>query len=65
MAGQCQPPSPLSGREAVYHISGLRRAFYGAADVHIAVSTGMTLAPMTARLAVVWWVFKTGWKIRR
>jgi ABC-2 type transport system permease protein len=46
-------------------ISGLRWAFYGAADVHIAVSTGMTLAFLAACLAVVWWVFKTGWRIRR
>jgi ABC-2 type transport system permease protein len=49
----------------VYLISGLRWAFYGAADVHIAVSTGMTLGFMAACLTVVWWVFKTGWRIRR
>ncbi len=49
----------------VYLISGLRWAFYGAADVHIAVSTGMTLMFMLACLAVVWWVFKTGHRIRR
>jgi len=49
----------------VYLISGLRWAFYGAADVHIAVSTGMTLAFMLACLTVVWWVFKTGHRIRR
>ena len=49
----------------VYLISGLRWAFYGQADVHIAVSTGMTLAFMAACLTVVWWVFKTGHKIRR
>ena len=46
-------------------IIGLRWTFYGAADVHIAVSTGMTLTLLVASLAVVWWVFKTGWKIRR
>ena len=49
----------------VYLISGLRWAFYGAADVHIALSTGITLVFMAACLAVVWWVFKTGWRIRR
>jgi ABC-2 type transport system permease protein len=49
----------------VYLISGLRWAFYGQADVHIAVSTGMTLGFMLLCLAVVWWVFKTGWRIRR
>ena len=49
----------------VYLISGLRWAFYGAGDVPIAVSTGMTLAFMLACLVAVWWVFKTGWRIRR
>ncbi|MFM6986758.1 MAG: ABC transporter permease [Hydrogenophaga sp.] len=49
----------------VYLISGLRWAFYGAGDVHIAVSTGMTLVFMSVCLAAVWWVFRTGWRIRR
>lgn len=49
----------------VYLISGLRWAFYGQADVHIGISTGMTLVFMAACLAVVWWVFKTGQRIRR
>ena len=48
----------------VYLISGFRWSFYGVADVHIAVSTGMTLALMAACLAVVAWVFRTGYKIR-
>ena len=50
---------------AMYLISGLRWAFYGAADVHIGVSVGMTLVFMAACLAAVWWVFKTGYRIRR
>jgi ABC-2 type transport system permease protein len=49
----------------VYLISGFRWAFYGVADVHIAVSAGMTLGFMVLCLSVVWWVFRTGWKIRR
>ena len=49
----------------VYLISGLRWAFYGQADVHIGVSVGMTLVFMAACLSVVWWVFKTGYRIRR
>lgn len=49
----------------VHLICGLRCALCGVADVHVAVSTAMTFALMTARLAVVWWVFKAGWKIRR
>ncbi|MCW5654462.1 ABC transporter permease [Hydrogenophaga sp.] len=49
----------------VYLISGFRWSFYGAADVHIGVSTGMTLVFLAACLAVVWWVFKTGYRLRR
>lgn len=49
----------------VYLISGLRWAFYGAGDVPIVISTGMTLGFMLVCLAIVWWVFKTGWRIRR
>jgi len=49
----------------VYLISGLRWAFYGAADVHIGISVGMTLLFMLACMTVVWWVFKTGHRIRR
>ena len=49
----------------VYLISGLRWAFYGEADVHIGVSVGMTLGFMALCLGVVWWVFKTGHRIRR
>jgi ABC-2 type transport system permease protein len=49
----------------VYLISGLRWAFYGAGDVHIAVSTGMTLGFLCVCLLTVRWVFQTGWRIRR
>ncbi len=49
----------------VYLISGFRWSFYGKADVHIAVSTGMTLTFMLACLVVIWWVFRTGYRLRR
>lgn len=49
----------------VYLIIGLRWTFFGAADVRIAASTGMTLTFLVASLAVTWWVFKTRWRIRR
>ena len=49
----------------VYLVSGFRWAFYEQADVHIAVSTGMTVVFMATCLTVVWWVFKTGKRIRR
>ena len=49
----------------VYLISGFRWSFYGVADVHIAVSTGMTLVFMLICLATIWWIFKTGYRLRR
>lgn len=48
----------------VYLISGFRWSFYGVADVHIAISIGMTLAFLLICLTFVWWVFKTGYKLR-
>jgi ABC-2 type transport system permease protein len=49
----------------VYLISGFRWSFYGVADVHIAVSTGMTLVFLAICLVIVWWVFRSGYKLRR
>ena len=48
----------------VYLISGFRWAFYGVADVRIAVSVGVTLAFLLVCLIFVWWAFKTGYKLR-
>jgi ABC-2 type transport system permease protein len=48
----------------VYLISGFRWAFFGAADVGVEISLGMTLAFLAACVAVVWWIFRTGWRIR-
>ena len=48
----------------VYLISGFRWAFYGVADVQIAISVGVTLAFLLVCLTFVWWVFKTGYKLR-
>ncbi|WGW05354.1 ABC transporter permease [Tropicibacter oceani] len=48
----------------VYLISGFRWAFFGTADVPIGLSL-LAIAGFTALcLAVVWWIFKTGWRIR-
>ena len=49
----------------VYLISGFRWSFYGVADVHIAVSTGMTLGFLLLCLTFVWWAFRSGYKLRR
>ena len=48
----------------VYLISGFRWSFYGTADVHIAVSVGMTLLFLTVCLAVVIWIFRTGYRLK-
>ncbi len=48
----------------VYLISGFRWSFYGIADVHMAVSFGMTLAVLVLCLIFIWWVFRTGYKLR-
>ncbi len=49
----------------VYLISGFRWSFFGAADVPIAVSL-LAIAGFTfACLAIIGWIFKTGWRIRQ
>ncbi|RTE66229.1 ABC transporter permease [Amphritea opalescens] len=48
----------------VYLISGFRWAFYGVADVNVAVSLGMTLVFLLICLTTVWWIFRTGYRIR-
>jgi ABC-2 type transport system permease protein len=48
----------------VYLISGFRWAFYGISDVSIAVSLGMTLVFLLVCLAVVAWIFRTGYRIK-
>jgi ABC-2 type transport system permease protein len=48
----------------VYLVSGFRWSFYGVADVDVGVSLAMTLAFLALCMAVVWWIFATGWKLR-
>ena len=48
----------------VYLVSGFRWAFYGKADVEVAVSLAMTVAFMTVCVAVIAWIFKTGYRLR-
>jgi ABC-2 type transport system permease protein len=48
----------------VYLISGFRWAFFEVADVHIAVSVAMTLVFLAACLATIWWIFKTGYRLK-
>ena len=48
----------------VYLISGFRWAFFGMADVPIAASLLAIAAFCALCLGVIWWIFKTGWRIR-
>jgi ABC-2 type transport system permease protein len=48
----------------VYLISGFRWSFYEISDVHIGVSVGMTLFFLLACLVIIWWIFKTGYKLK-
>ncbi|MEQ6201779.1 ABC transporter permease [Sulfitobacter sp. HNIBRBA2951] len=49
----------------VYLISGFRWSFFGTADVPIGLSL-FAIAGFTALcMGVIWWIFKTGWRIRQ
>ena len=48
----------------VYLISGFRWSFFEVADVSVAVSLGMTAVFLVVCLAVVWWIFKTGYRLK-
>ena len=48
----------------VYLISGFRWAFYGVADVNVGISLGMTVLFLLLCMFSVWWIFRTGYKIR-
>jgi ABC-2 type transport system permease protein len=48
----------------VYLISGFRWSFYGIADVSVALSLAMTLLFMAVSLAVLAWIFRTGYRLK-
>lgn len=48
----------------VYLVSGFRWAFFGKADVSLGLSLGMTLAFLFACVAVIAWIFRTGYRLR-
>jgi ABC-2 type transport system permease protein len=48
----------------VYLISGFRWSFFEVADVGVGISLAMTLAFLVACLVIVWWIFKTGYKLK-
>jgi ABC-2 type transport system permease protein len=48
----------------VYLISGFRWSFYENADVSVAVSIGVTAAFLVICMIAVWWIFKTGYRLK-
>ena len=48
----------------VYLISGFRWSFYEIADVSVALSVGMTLGFLAICMALVWWIFRTGYRLK-
>ncbi|GLH79505.1 transport permease protein [Bradyrhizobium sp. SSBR45G] len=49
----------------VYLISGFRWSFYEIADVRVEISVAMTLAFLAICMTVIWWIFKTGYRLKR
>ena len=48
----------------VYLVSGFRWSFCGVSDVGVGLSLAMTLGFMTLCLIAVWWIFRTGYKLK-
>jgi ABC-2 type transport system permease protein len=49
----------------VYLVSGFRWSFFEIADVSHGISVAMTLLFLGICLAVVWWMFRTGYKLKK
>ena len=49
----------------VYLISGFRWSFYGSADMPVEISVGMALVFLSICMAIIYWIFKTGYKLKR
>jgi ABC-2 type transport system permease protein len=48
----------------VYVISGFRWTFYGTGDVSIGVSVSALLVFLAACFLLVWWIFRTGYRLK-
>jgi ABC-2 type transport system permease protein len=48
----------------VYLISGMRWSFYGISDVNVGLSLAAILGFLAACLIGVWWIFRTGYKLK-
>jgi len=72
LGGTFYPISALDGvwqtvamiNPVVYLVSGLRWTFLGQADFPIWLSFGATVAFLLVCIAIIGWIFKTGWRLR-
>jgi ABC-2 type transport system permease protein len=48
----------------VYLVSGFRWSFYEIADVSVAVSLAMIFVFLATCMAIVWWIFRTGYRLK-
>jgi ABC-2 type transport system permease protein len=49
----------------VYLISGFRWSFFAVSDVSVGLSLSMVLVFLAACLSIVWWMFKTGYRLKQ
>ncbi len=49
----------------LYLVSGFRWSFYGVGDVSVGVSLAVVLIFCVACLGMIWWIFKTGYRIKQ
>jgi len=49
----------------VYLISGFRWSFFGISDVNVGISAAAILGFLLLCLGVVYWIFRTGWKLKQ
>ena len=48
----------------VYLISGFRWSFFEISDVGVGISLAMTVAFLAVCLAIIWWIFRTGYRLK-
>ena len=48
----------------VYLIDGFRWSFYSTSNINLIVSLGMTLTFLAICIAIVWWIFRTGYGLK-
>jgi ABC-2 type transport system permease protein len=48
----------------VYLVSGFRWSFYDRGDVSVAGSLGFTALFIAICLAILWWIFRTGYRLK-